>query len=535
MSRFFLPTLPISNRWGEGAPEPISLLAFPTSLRRRDATSLPIRMLTFHSQVIAKANFDHQNVCEEKIDSCPFVFLRGSFALPLLCALCVSVVQDSIAFLPRRMSTFPTEVTAITNSNLQPLLPTSLHRKISDQKAKIRNLREAFPSHPLAITNLTHSNLQPLLPTSLRRHLTESLLLSQLTAFTIFTMQVPAFTVFTPHHDSRSERLLWGNQLVAGLTVKRFVITVVQTLGSPKFLRALPLSVVKDHLERFSEESRLFPRKYLISSHFFAAKHDPSPAQFPPLANSPTLLRTNTSVYTTVRVSGGLLGGQHSRGGIGNPQKTHSRVRAKLASKPRLEAGNCITPRSKLSCRRGVCLEEPVTMIMRKFVKTAFFATVLVFNCAAQQQPQPQFQQRLNQIVRSPESTAEPRTQNLQLELAMSRGGKTAHYRMAFNGGQVSTDLLDKLSEPGTNAEPKTISFSLSFAPFEDGGGEASVFVGRNITYKVKTPTRGDNPDREVVQQKTMGLTTKVALRPGKPVVIFDDEHEKITLKLTEL
>ena len=49
------------------------------------------------------------------------------------------------------------------------------------------------------------------------------------------------------------------------------------TIFTPKnFLRALPLS--EDHPERFSEESRLFSRKYLISSHFFAAKHDPSPA-----------------------------------------------------------------------------------------------------------------------------------------------------------------------------------------------------------------------------------------------------------------
>lgn len=117
----------------------------------------------------------------------------------------------------------------------------------------------------------------------------------------------------------------------------------------------------------------------------------------------------------------------------------------------------------------------------------------------------------------------------------MSRAGKTAKYRMAFNGGQISTDLLDKLAEHGTNAEPKTITFSVSFTPFDDGGGEASVFVGRNVTFKTRSPGRGDNPDREVVQQKNMGLTTKVALRPGKPVVIFDDEDEKITLKLTEL
>ena len=47
-------------------------------------------------------------------------------------------------------------------------------------------------------------------------------------------------STFPSHHDSRSERLSWGNQLVAGLTAKRFVITVVQTLGSP--LSATPNS-----------------------------------------------------------------------------------------------------------------------------------------------------------------------------------------------------------------------------------------------------------------------------------------------------
>lgn len=118
----------------------------------------------------------------------------------------------------------------------------------------------------------------------------------------------------------------------------------------------------------------------------------------------------------------------------------------------------------------------------------------------------------------------------------MSRAGKTATYRMAFNGGQISTDLLDKLSEQGTNSEPKTINFSVSLTPFENGGGgEAAVFVGRNITYRTKPPGQIPNQEREVVQQKSMGLTTKIALRPGKAVVLFDDDDEKITLKLKEL
>ena len=62
------------------------------------------------------------------------------------------------------------------------------------------------------------------------------------------------FVDFSSHHDSRplfaqrtsfigqqigggvgnaTERLLWGNHLVAGLTAKRFVIIVVQPSGSP--------------------------------------------------------------------------------------------------------------------------------------------------------------------------------------------------------------------------------------------------------------------------------------------------------------
>jgi hypothetical protein len=168
--------------------------------------------------------------------------------------------------------------------------------------------------------------------------------------------------------------------------------------------------------------------------------------------------------------------------------------------------------------------------IMKRLLTTAFLAALLIFDCAAQQR-----QQRLNQIVQATGASAEPQTKNYQLELTMSRAGKTATYRMTFNGGQISTDLLDKLAEQGTNAEPRTINLSVSFIPFEDEGGEASVFVSRNITFRTKAQGQEGKPDREIVQQKSIGLTTKVAMRPGRPVVIFDDEDEKITLKLTEL
>jgi hypothetical protein len=166
---------------------------------------------------------------------------------------------------------------------------------------------------------------------------------------------------------------------------------------------------------------------------------------------------------------------------------------------------------------------------MKHLLSIIFLAAFLVYDIAAQH-PQP----RLDQIVRS-STAAEPQTKNLQLELFMSRADKSARYRMAFNGGQISTDLLDKLAEQGTNSEPKAINFTASYTPFEDGGGEVTVFVGRNIAFRTKTSGQGGGPDREVVQQRSMGLNTKVALRPGKPVVIFDDENEKITLTLTEI
>ena len=148
------------------------------------------------------------------------------------------------------------------------------------------------------------------------------------------------------------------------------------------------------------------------------------------------------------------------------------------------------------------------------------------------------FQERFNTLLQDAQGKiigTPSQTNNYQLELTMHRAGKSARYQIAFNGGKVSTDLLDRLSDQNTNSEPKTISFSVTFTPFGDGGGEASVFVGRNITFKTKTQGQEGKPDREVVQQRNMGLNTKVALRPGKPVVIFDDEDEKITLKLTEL
>ena len=148
------------------------------------------------------------------------------------------------------------------------------------------------------------------------------------------------------------------------------------------------------------------------------------------------------------------------------------------------------------------------------------------------QQPERGIRQRASQMVAT--SGQAPQTKNYQLELTMARGGKTARYRMVFSGGQISTDLVDKLAE-GTGMGARTMSFSASLNPFDEGGGgEVQLFIGRALPYVIKSKD-GKGQEREVVQEKTLGLTTKVALRPGKPVVVFDDEDEKITLKLMEI
>jgi hypothetical protein len=147
---------------------------------------------------------------------------------------------------------------------------------------------------------------------------------------------------------------------------------------------------------------------------------------------------------------------------------------------------------------------------------------------------QPGVSTRLNSVVTTSSKSSEPQTKNYQLELTIARGGKTARYRIAFNSGSVQTDLIDKMAEQTENAEPKTMSFSTNLIPFDDGGGEATVFIGRSVPFATKVKDASGN-DKSLIQQRSVGLTTKVALRPGKPVVLFDDEDQKITLKLTEL
>lgn len=190
-----------------------------------------------------------------------------------------------------------------------------------------------------------------------------------------------------------------------------------------------------------------------------------------------------------------------------------------------MDTGN--TTARNLSTRR-VFLSS--TILMRNFISAVLFG-ILALTAQAQQ---PNLGTRLHSVVNSSGKSIEPQTKNYQLELTISRAGKTARYRMAFNGGSVQTDLIDKLAEESENAEPRTMSFSANLNPFDDGGGEATVFIGRAITYstKAKEPS---GQERNIVQERSVGLTTKVALHPGKPVVLFDDEDQKITLKLTNL
>ena len=167
---------------------------------------------------------------------------------------------------------------------------------------------------------------------------------------------------------------------------------------------------------------------------------------------------------------------------------------------------------------------------MRNLI-TAILLGMLALTAQAQQ---PSVNTRLQSVVKSTGKSIDPQIKNYQLELTIGRAGKTARYRMAFNGGSVQTDLIDKLAEQSESAAPRTMSFSLNLSPFEDGGGEATIFIGRALPYstKVKEPS---GQDRHIVQERSIGLTTKVALHPGKLVVLFDDEDQKISLKLTEL
>jgi len=153
----------------------------------------------------------------------------------------------------------------------------------------------------------------------------------------------------------------------------------------------------------------------------------------------------------------------------------------------------------------------------------------------AQQPAQPRFQNRLNSIVAQ---NAAPSTRNYQLELTIQRGEKIARYKLTLNGGSVSTELMDRFAERVEGVAPFTLNFNATLTPFEEGaGGEVTIFLGRSIAFKTKVqvPQAPPGTEKEVLTSKSIPLTTKVALLPAKPVTIFEDEDEKISLKLTEL
>jgi hypothetical protein len=123
-------------------------------------------------------------------------------------------------------------------------------------------------------------------------------------------------------------------------------------------------------------------------------------------------------------------------------------------------------------------------------------------------------------------------TKNYQLELTIQRGDKAAHYKLTLNSGSVNTELIDRFNETEEGAAPRTISFSLNLAPSDDGGGEAVVTINRFVPYKTKAEVKG--VEREVTQIKSIPLMTKVALTPGEPVMLFEDEQETISLTLSD-
>ena len=150
-----------------------------------------------------------------------FLKLRLTHASPT--SPCRQVARSLHRHLFPRMSTFPSQVPATTNSDHLSLGLITVNRSRTCASA---NLPSAFVP-PSSTCRQVATPPRP------------------------FSCE----STFTPHHNSRprftkrtsflgqqtrggvgnaTERLEWGNTLVAGLTAKRFVFSVVQTLGSPQ-------------------------------------------------------------------------------------------------------------------------------------------------------------------------------------------------------------------------------------------------------------------------------------------------------------
>ena len=193
-------------------PTLLTRAAFSTSLRHQVATSLSPRMLTFLSQV---PDLTFLTLRFQPAPSAPsaasaasavknrFVSIPGFFPTSLRHHVATS--------LSLRMLTFPSQVPAIINSNDQIACEDFRPNACAHRHARTLNCRLFFCKSLQSSFSLSHHGSRPLFAqrTSLAGQRTRGGV------------------------GNATERLLWGNQLVAGLTAKRFVITVVQTLGSP--------------------------------------------------------------------------------------------------------------------------------------------------------------------------------------------------------------------------------------------------------------------------------------------------------------
>jgi hypothetical protein len=166
--------------------------------------------------------------------------------------------------------------------------------------------------------------------------------------------------------------------------------------------------------------------------------------------------------------------------------------------------------------------------------KLLVVASTFILTVAAQDQ-----RMRLSPPGTLQQPSNKPSTNNYQFELQIEHSEKAARYRIAFSGGQISTDLIDRSAPRPEGAEPRMISLQASFTPFEEGNGaEATLFISRPLTWKSliqAQPSPGQPASREVVNSKSVGLTTKAALFFDRPVVLFDDGEEKITVKLEKV
>ena len=169
---------------------------------------------------------------------------------------------------------------------------------------------------------------------------------------------------------------------------------------------------------------------------------------------------------------------------------------------------------------------------MNWIMRLVLAATITV---AATAQNTPQRTMPLPGRVGTQANSEHPSTNNYQLELRIKRGDKEAKYLMVLSGGQISTELVDRTAKKGEEIAPQKISFNLSLMPFENGkGAEATVFVGRSLVWRSGVQQAANQTGRSIIQEIPIGLTTNAALFFEKPVVLFDDGEDKITLKLTQ-